>query len=228
MVKHTIATKALSRFLQLFDGNFPSGAFVHSFGLEPHIVLEAVQSIDELEIYLENFVKYQLSGMEFVFIYKVYKALKKENLNLLIKVDNDFSAMNPYEFAKSSADIGANYLKQLESHANGLTKSYFKAIKEKTSFGNELAILGAYAYELGIEKEFFILLWCKKMLINIATTSLKISRIKPSDIQQMLFRFDVKIEKYLDIDTSKYNSFNPLFEEVIYQHKTLEPKLFTT
>jgi len=58
--------------------------------------------------------------------------------------------------------------------------------------------------------------------------SLKISRIKPSDIQQMLFEFDDELENLIQKREKEVNSFNPLFEEVIYQHKNLEPKLFVS
>lgn len=58
--------------------------------------------------------------------------------------------------------------------------------------------------------------------------SLKISRIKPSDIQQMLFEFDYKLEDMIKNSSQNINSFNPLFEEIIYKHKMLEPKMFVT
>lgn len=229
MEKHTIAISSLSRFLQLFDGSFPSGVFVHSFGLEPHIVKEKVSNEKELESFLQNLIKYQYQGMDFVLIQKVFKALEKKNLSLLIKIDNDFSAMNHYDLAKASQDIGQNYLKQIHKHfSSDISITYYECIMKKKSFGNELVILAVYAYELGMDYEFFTLFWCKKNLINIATTSLKISRIKPSEIQQLLFNFDAKLEEMIKNKSKGYNSFNPLFEEVIYEHKTLEPKLFVT
>jgi len=43
-----------------------------------------------------------------------------------------------------------------------------------------------------------------------------------------LFNFDDKLEEMIKNQSKGYNSFNPLFEEVIYEHKTLEPKLFVT
>ena len=72
-------------------------------------------------------------------------------------------------------------------------------------------------------------MWTKKNLINIAVTSLKISRIKPSEIQQMLFEFDGILENlnFKNIG-NKITNFNPLFEEIIFSHKNLEPKMFTT
>ena len=93
MEKHTIATnmqktnlKSLSRFMQILDGSFPSGVFVHSFGLEPHVLKEKVKDINSLKIYLENLIIDQYSKIEFVYVKKVYEALEKEKLNLVKKL----------------------------------------------------------------------------------------------------------------------------------------------
>lgn len=229
MVKHTIATKSLSRFLQIFDASFPSGVFVHSFGLEPHIVKEKVSDIDELKSYLKTLLKYQYQKLEFVFVKNIYRHLKSNNLSALIKEDKNFFAMQNYEFSRASKTIGANYLKQIDFNIKKeIVKNYFKVIKEGNAIGNELAVLSAYAYELDININSFLLIWCKKNLINIATSSLKISRIKPSDIQKVLFEFDDILEEMILSSGENISNFNPLFEEVIYQHKYLEPKLFMT
>jgi urease accessory protein len=85
------------------------------------------------------------------------------------------------------------------------------------------------AYDLDISLEDFTVMWTKKNLINIAVTTLKISRIKPSEIQQMLFEFDENLENYgYENISDKVTNFNPLFEEVIFSHRNLEPKMFTT
>jgi len=229
MVKHTIHTKALSRFLQILDGSFPSGAFVHSFGLEPHIVLEHVTNADELKIFLENLIIDQYQGLDFVFVKKIYAYFEQEELNLIVREDNNYFAMLPYAYAKASKGMGQNYLKQISFDIQKKNvKEYFNAIKNGDTIGNELAILTAYAYELELDTDAFLLLWCKKNIINIAMSSLKISRIKPSDIQKILFEFDDTLDKYIHASSKSISSFNPLFEEVIYQHKRLEPKLFVT
>ena len=96
MVKLTIVTnmhkktnlKSLSRFLQILDGSFPSGVFVHSFGLEPHIIKAKVFDIKSLEIYLKNLIIDQYSKIEFVYIKKVFEALENNKLNLVKKLDN--------------------------------------------------------------------------------------------------------------------------------------------
>lgn len=227
-ITHT-NTKAISRFLQLLDGSFPSGAFVHSFGLEPHILLEKVNSADELKVFLENLIIDQYVGLDFVFVKKVYKYFQEDKLNLVTREDKNFSAMMSFEYAKASSDLGENYLKQINFDIqNATVKNYFDGVKEGKYKGNELCILSAYAVELGLDVDTFLLFWTKKNIINIAMASLKISRIKPSEIQQVLFEFDEVLEKYIDLSEMNINSFNPLFEEIIYSHEHLQPKLFMT
>ncbi len=237
MEKHTIATKmqktnlkSLSRFLQILDGSFPSGVFVHSFGLEPHVLKEKVKDINSLKIYLENLIIDQYSKIEFVYVKKVYEALEKEKLGILKKLDNELGAYLTFEFAKASRDIGQNYFVQIKNLASkDIVKEYFSLIENKFCIGNEIIVLSAMAFDMDICLEDFIVMWTKKNLINIAVTTLKISRIKPSEIQKMLFEIDEILEKfdYKNIK-NKITNFNPLFEEIIFAHKNLEPKLFVT
>jgi urease accessory protein len=237
MEKHTIATnmqktnlKSLSRFMQILDGSFPSGVFVHSFGLEPHVLKEKVKDINSLKIYLENLIIDQYSKIEFVYVKKVYEALEKEKSGILKKLDNELGAYLTFEFAKASQNIGQNYFVQIKNLASkDIVKEYFSLIENKYCVGNEIIVLSAMAYDMDISIEDFIVMWTKKNLINIAVTTLKISRIKPSEIQKMLFEIDDILEKfdYRNIE-NKITNFNPLFEEIIFAHKNLEPKMFTT
>lgn len=237
MEKHTIVTKmqkanlkSLSRFMQILDGSFPSGVFVHSFGLEPHVLKEKVKDINSLKIYLENLIIDQYSKIEFVYVKKVYEALEKEKLGILKKLDNDLGAYLTFEFAKASRDIGQNYFVQIKNLVTkDIVKEYFSLIENKSCVGNEIIVLSAMAFDMDISIEDFIVMWTKKNLINIAVTTLKISRIKPSEIQKMLFEVDDILEKfdYKNIE-NKITNFNPLFEEIIFAHKNLEPKMFTT
>ena len=221
--------KALSRFTQILDSVFPSGVFVHSFGLEPHIVLQRVYDEKTLKTFLENLIIDQYQKMDFCAVNLAYKYLKNNKLNLLVKEDERYSCMLSFEYAKASKDLGENYLKQLDFNIKKpIVNRYFNLIKEKKCFGNEIFILSAYAYEVDLQKELFLLFWCKKNLINIASCALKISKIKPSQIQKILFEFDEKIDKLIKNNTKRFNNFNPLFEEVILSHLNLEPKMFTT
>lgn len=231
MEKHIIHTnlKSLSRFMQILDGTFPSGVFVHSFGLEPHIVKEHVKDIDTLKIYLENLIIDQYSKMEFVYVKKTYELLEKKKVNLLKKLDNEISSYLTFDYAKASKDIGHNYYIQIKDTVlKEEVKKYYSLIEEKKSEANELIVLASYAYDLDINIKKFIVMWTKKNLINIAATTLKISRIKPSQIQKMLFEFDEILENMDFNFDEKITNFNPLFEEVIFEHKTLEPKMFVT
>ncbi|MFX4234191.1 urease accessory protein UreF [Aliarcobacter butzleri] len=222
--------KSLSRFMQILDGSFPSGVFVHSFGLEPHVLKEKIKDINSLKIYLENLIIDQYSKIEFVYVKKVYEALEKEKLSILKKLDNSLGAYLTFEYAKASQNIGQNYFAQIKNLASKDTvKEYFSLIENKSCVGNEIIVLSAIAFDMDICLEDFIVMCTKKNLINIAVTTLKISRIKPSEIQKMLFEIDDILEKfdYKNIE-NKITNFNPLFEEIIFAHKNLEPKMFTT
>ena len=237
MEKHTIAInmqktnlKSLSRFMQILDGSFPSGVFVHSFGLEPHVLKEKVKDINSLKIYLENLIIDQYSKIEFVYVKKVYETLEKEKLTILKKLDNELGAYLTFEYAKASQNIGQNYFVQIKNLVSkDIVKEYFSLIENKKCAGNEIIVLACMAFDMDISIEDFIVMWTKKNLINIAVTTLKISRIKPSEIQKMLFEIDEILEKidYKNIE-NKITNFNPLFEEIIFSHKNLEPKMFTT
>ena len=229
MEKPITSTKAISRFLQLLDGSFPSGIFVHSFGLESHVVLEKVSTIETLESYLQNLIIDQYQKFEFPFIDKVFKHLEIGDIKALIKEDKNYTAMLNFEYAKASRTIGHNYLKHInKTSLHPLVQHYYEEVATLKSPGNELAILGTYAFELGLDKTLFTLMWCKKTLITLAACTPKISRIKPSEIQAMLFRFDETLEVSIKNTNQNVENFNPLFEEIMYQHRHLEPKLFMT
>lgn len=229
MEMHTIHTKALSRFIQIFDGSFPSGGFVHSFGLEPHVVLEIVKDAQQLKIYLENLIIDQYQKFEFVTAKKVFRLLESNRLDLIIKEDKKYASMLNYEFSKASCDIGENYLKHINFEIKEeVVKDYYEAIEKGQTAGNELVVLSSYAYELGMDCDTFLLLWCKKNIVNIAYASLKISRIKPSQVQKLLFEFDDVLKGYIQNCAKISSNFNPLFEEVVFSHKNLEPKMFVT
>lgn len=230
MQKHTTPTKSLSRFAQLLDGSFPSGMFVHSFGLEPHIVCGIVNDINSLKQFLHNVVLDQYIKNEFVIVRKLFEYLEVNKLELILKLDREFLAMSSLEFAKAYTIIGENFLLHLGklTMQKDICNNYFSHIQTNQLKFSDLALLSVYAYELDITVDDFITLWAKKNLIAIATASLKISKIKPSHIQQMLFEFDDILEKAIQNKTTQISNFNPLFEEIIYKHKYLEPKMFTT
>lgn len=155
---------ALSRFLQLLDGVFPSGAFVHSFGLEPHVVLDFVNDKETLKQYLENIVIDQYQNLEFGAVKKVYKLLEEKKINHLIKEDEKYSSMLSFEYAKASKDLGENYLKHINFEIkNKIVQEYFQKVLDKKTYGNELFILSSYAYELGLDCDTFLLFWTKSL-----------------------------------------------------------------
>lgn len=224
MKKNTTATKSYLTLFQLLDSSFPSGSFIHSFGLEAYILSSNVKNSEDLKTFLQNIVYDIYMQTEFVCMRDIYEAMEEQNIQKIIKIDKNFKASLSYEYAKATKDIGENYL----LHVKRFLKT--KTAKECKNLGlSEIALLSILSHELNIDLKDFMLLWAKKSLQNIAFGALKISTIKPSSIQQVLFDMD---EILSSIDTKnipkKMTNFNPLHEEIIFTHKTLEPKMFAT
>ena len=156
---------ALSRFIQLLDGIFPSGAFVHSFGLEPHVVLNLVNDKESLKNFLENIIEDQYQHMEFPLVKKLFRLLEQQNLGLIIKEDKKFASMLSFEYAKASKDLGENYLRHIDCDIKKqIVSEYYKNVKEAKAYGNELFILSSYAYELGLDEKYFLAIVVQKKL----------------------------------------------------------------
>ncbi|MDR3345870.1 MAG: urease [Campylobacteraceae bacterium] len=223
-------TKSLMSFIQIFDASFPTGTFTHSFGLEPHILSHLIKNADELSQFLRNIITDQYQNIEFPMISKLYDYLQDGSLPLVLKLDAKLSSMLSYPYAKAYKNIGENcfaHLKNLPKNKN-ITKLYFDAAKERKAVCNEITILSVYAADIDMEAEHFMALWSKKNLINIAISAIKISKIKPSEIQTLLFSLDDFLGESIKNSGKKLSNFNPFFDDITYRHKSLEPRLFTT
>ncbi|GHV06557.1 urease accessory protein UreF [Campylobacterota bacterium] len=223
-------TKNLLLFTQILDASFPSGAFTHSFGLEPHITSEIVQDIASLKQFLQNIIIYQYTKLEFPIVKTLYDRLSSDRVSLVVKLDNQLSYMLSNEYAKAFKQIGENIfvqIKQLELNL-AITKEYFALANAHKTACNELILLGVLAHDIGMSVEAFSALWSKKNLINIAICALKISKIKPTEIQQTLFALDRLLEISIKTSGNRISNFNPLFDHIIYQHSSQQVRLFTT
>ncbi|MDR2034575.1 MAG: urease [Helicobacteraceae bacterium] len=224
----------LTALTQILDSAFPSGAFIHSFGLEAHIGFGVVNCASELEVYLKNIVLDQYQKLEFPIAKSVYQQLAKNALAPIVKIDVLLSSMLTFSYAKAYKTIGENILAHIKSLplSKDITKRYFDAAIDKITPCNEIVLLSVFACDRSIDIKIFLALWCKKNLTSIALSALKISKIKPSDIQRILFSMDDflsdRIDEALNAKALKIANFNPLFDEVVYRHKLLESKMFAT
>jgi urease accessory protein len=222
--------KALLRFAQILDANFPSGMFSYSFGLEPHILQGKIEDIKSLERFLKNIIVYQYANFEFPIVLNLYRYLKSERLHLVLKLERQISSMLSFGYSKAIKQIGENYLLQIQNlqFSRKISQEYITAAKSNKTLCGEITLLVVLAYDMGVSHKDFLALWSKKHLINIALSSLKISKIKPSEVQYTLFLLDDLLEKEIRNAKDKISNFNPVFDETAYKHRFLEPRLFTT
>ncbi|MDR1975960.1 MAG: urease [Campylobacteraceae bacterium] len=225
-------TKALGTLAQVLDSAFPSGMFIHSFGIEAHIKQGKVESAADLELFLKNIITDQYQRLEFQTAKSVYNYAAAEALLPIIRADFAFSSMLTFPYAKAYKTIGENILSHIKSLEpnQAVTKRYFAAACEKKTPCNEIVLLSIFACDLCIDIKLFLALWSKRSLGALGLCALKISKIKPSEVQRMLFGMDGFLDEALDeaLKRSGAMNFNPFFDETAYKHKSLESKMFAT
>jgi urease accessory protein len=219
---------ALLVFTQLLDSAFPSGAFIHSFGLEAHILLGKITKAEALENYLKNLLLDSYKTLIFPTIEAVYRCAEIENLSRILRIDALFSAFFTAPYAKANGAIGKNYLDRIDKTRLKICTDYFDAARGAKTPCNAPIILSVFAFDLGLEAETFMALYAKKNLIAFALASQKIARIKPSEAQAALFAIDETLIDCIKNRAKTPYSFNPLFDAAAFAHKTLEPRLFAT
>jgi urease accessory protein len=221
---HTHISARLA-FAQILDSSFPSGAFSHSFGLETYALTGAIHDTQSLSRFLQNILIDRYKNIEFPAAKNIYEA---SGLSRVTTIDKRLSAMASFTFSKASETIGSNIFSHIHKlPLNGaIAKGYCNAVRARQTPCNEIVLLSVFACDWGVDFGYFISYWAKKSLINIAMSALKVSRIKPSEIQRILFDIDPLITSIKS--NNKLSSFNPLFDAVFYKRESLEPRLFAS
>ena len=219
----------LSLFSQILDSSFPSGSFVYSYGLEPTVLANEEFGANELEAFLRNMLTHQFAKNEFYLARKAHQAFCENKLQAVLKWEEEYVCAQSYEYAKSALRIGKIYAKHAQPYLlSGTAKIYGEYCEQNDGFGSELFVLLCLATQLELPSALFLTLWGKKVLVAIAMCATKITTIKPTQIQQILFALDKELQITLATEVHSMSYFNPHYEHIIAQHPTLSPKLFIT
>ena len=219
----------LSLFSQILDSSFPSGSFVYSYGLEPAVLISKKFGASDLEAFLRNMLFHQFTKNEFYLAHKAHEAFHESKLQAILKWEEEYVCAQSYEYAKSALRIGKIYAKHTQPYLRSRTAQvYLEYCEQNDGFGSELFVLLCLASELQLPSSLFLTLWGKKVLVAIAMCATKITTIKPTQIQQILFALDKELQVALEAKANSMSYFNPHYEHTIAQHHTLSPKLFIT
>lgn len=220
----TIHTDHLALF-QILDSSFPSGVFAHSFGLESHIHSGIIHDSDSLRHYLEQVLEWQFLQFELPFGEQLFRYAYENDLTPFLRTESLYMTMQNHKQAEASRNIGQNTIRILKHQ---ISTPFWKTYVDSTEHGCELAVLCAVFGQSQVNATDLLSLWIKKNIMTMAMAAPKISRITPSQIQEILFALDREIVLLFDRLPKKPGNFNPGFEHLFFQHDVMVPKLFQT
>src|SRR5687767_8422596 len=123
---------------------FPSGAFVHSEGLETYVQAGNIQTPYELEAYLQGRLLRGLALSDWVATHYAMDCYQQQNLSELTALDNRLSAMKTAaEGREASMRIGRQTLRTvLNTWTDSFLHDYQMAIRQQAAAGHQALVFG--------------------------------------------------------------------------------------
>lgn len=140
--------------MQLSDSFFPSGMFGMSWGLESLVRSGHIKKEENVLKFIENQIYFQLVPCDCPFLLHVIKAVKQNNLQKIIELDDKYYSLKLIkEVRMASIRSGQQILycgSDMIGNKNLLIRKFLKKIQAKKSHGTYPVCFGIIAASLGI------------------------------------------------------------------------------
>lgn len=205
---------ALLRLLQLTDSAFPTGAFAHSFGLEPYIAHGRVRTAPALEEFVANTLCDAVAPSDGVACAAVYRA-GDGGQDVVQALDQRLTAMKTVaEFRQASRALGRRLLRtagQLWTLPGAA--SYLAAIDAKILHGHLSLAYGLACRDLGVPLQPALLAWFRQHCAALVSVGVRLIPLGQTEGQAVLARLGGRIvgavELALERDVDELASFAP-------------------
>src|SRR5436190_18721714 len=140
-------THYLGSLLHLSDPTLPIGGYSHSNGLETYRQLEIVKDVASTELFVRNMLVNNLRYNDAAFVSLAYKATTGDDLDELIQLDDECSALKaPREIKQASLKLGVRLLKIFRRHkSHEFLQLYETALADKRASGHYCIVYGILA-----------------------------------------------------------------------------------
>ena len=222
---------AFFNMLQAVDAFFPVGAFTLSNGLETYVQQEVFQTPEDLDRYLEDYLRL-LPENDLGFMYLGWKF--RENKQMLCRLDWLASAAKPAkEIREGSQKVALRFLKAVEKMDGGLNGHlywYYEEIKKKRMDGCHPIVLGLYAGEMAMDIKTALGMYGYSILSAIVNNAVKLVPLSQMEGQRILNRhlpqLQEAVERTLQIDMDKIGISGCAWDIRCLQHQWLYARLY--
>jgi urease accessory protein len=222
----------LHLLLQMTDSMFPSGAFVHSEGLETYVQRGLISNAEELGAFLKTRLLEGSAKLDMVALHRAIDMYAHADLLALHDLDELLSAMKTvYESREASERIGRQMLRSvLAFHPDDFLSAYQQAIEAGKMRGHQSISFGLIAGAFGIEKATALNAYGYILVSGQVSAAVKLMRMGQTQAQALIHHSQSFIAEAVEIALSRYEleSFTPALDIAAMQHEYLFRRLFNS
>jgi urease accessory protein len=228
-------TAALLALMQISDSAFPSGAFVHSYGLEQLVRERVVADAEGLERFVTSVLEESLGTADAP---ASYIAACAGSIEEVVEIDRALFAMKAAaELREACVATGRRFLEEASvsgQSGNGtIGQGYRLAVVGKTTPGCYPVAFGVVCHDLGVAPMDVPGAFLLGAVTAILQSALRLMRVSHRDVQAALHRLRPLIAAIADgaIRSSVEHpliAFNPLQDIASMRHERADARLFAS
>ena len=235
-------TAALLALMQVSDSAFPSGAFVHSYGLEQLVRERHITDAPGLERFVSSILQQSLATADAP---AAYSATSASSLDEVIDIDCAlFATKAASELREACISTGRRFLEE-SGHLSprvragatfGTDAPYLNAVLTKTAPGCYPAAFGVVCRDFGVAPTDVPGVFLLGALTAILQSAMRLMRVSHRDVQAALHALRPQIASIADGIISQkagasrptLHAFNPMQDIASMRHECAEARLFAS
>jgi len=209
---------ALLRLLQLFDSQFPVGAFAHSSGVETYAALGG--SVPELRQILRAQIELGWGRSELAAAYLAWRA---DSGNELARLAQTLDALKVVpSIRETSLGLGRRTL--------DLVRRLYPDAAVEIDHPHHALVVGATARRLGVDARDFVLAFAQSLAMGTLTAAIRCMPVSPAQAQALLVeahaRISLAVERAIADPEGSLFTCTPALDIRSHQQAHLHTRLF--
>lgn len=224
----------LQMLLQMTDSMFPSGAFVHSEGLETYVQRGTISTAEDLGALLKTRLLEGSAKLDMVALHTAMDIYQKHDIQALHDLDERLSAMKTVKESREASErIGRQMLRTiLGFHEDACLSDYQAAIRENELRGHQSIVFGLIAASFQIEKSAALSAYGYSLVSGQVSAAIKLMRLGQTQAQFLIHSSQSIIAEAAQAALSRnlqdMQSFTPALDIAAMQHQYLFRRLFNS